>query len=617
MGAPPVESHELTPSLVHPDEHKGLGLILLFAFALGTCLMGLAGGPAMGDHECINALQVREAFQTGEWLIPLSEGAEWIRKPPMGTWLIGLASLIVEPAERRQVSEFTARLPSAVAGFLTVWVMFWLGRMMWGHRVGLIAGFVTAGTVGLIFYARNAVVDMTMTFFVCLAFACFWRGAMHEPRSKRFMALFYVAFAAAWMAKAPLPGAIIGLPLAAYWFITIPALRKIEGRAGFLQTFIQQWKSLGRLWLIPGIGLFLVLGCSWWVYAYFKVPGALELWETEFLARYVGGLRPEDEPPWYYLSLILGMCAPYTLSVPESVGALFMNRYRARRPGLAFVWTWAVVGTVFISSSEFKQPHYLISVLPAYWLLLAPVVERLFFGPTMPSGRAAAASVNLLVAALLIGVVCGGLYLFRKYPGFITMYVPMALGTWLLWSGACRVFVRGQRTLAFALLQTGVLVIVCFIWPTAGLVVNANAEANALAIKLKEHVADPSAEIIWVDSRPDGTVSYYSGLKIRRIMNEMEIAEYRENRIEVPEDLKWEIAGRIENELQQPEPVYMIMETKNYEMLRASLPRLPARVLFRLEGFNSRKPGEDLLVFTQESATTRPENDALSTQPPR
>ncbi len=605
----------INPSLVNTGEQQSLGLILLAAFALATCLMGLAEGPPMGDHECINALQAREAFETGNWLIPLFEGTPWIRKPPMGTWLIALASLIVDPADHHHVSEFAARLPSAVAGFLTVWVMFWLGRMMWGHRVGLITGFLCAGSVGLIFFARNALVDITMTLFICLAFACFWRGAMHEPRSKTFMVLYYVAFSAAWMSKAPLPGALIGLPLAVYWFITLPLLNKAEGTSGFRESFILQWKNLGRLWLIPGIILFLILGCSWWIYAYYTVDTATELWETEFLDRFTGGLRAHSKSALYYLPLILGMCAPYTLSIPEAVGAAFMKRYRAQRPGIAFAFTWAVIGTIIISRSEFRQPHYLIGVLPAYWLLLAPVVDRLFFGPITLSGRTAVLTGYLLVVALLAGVIAGGLYIFQEYPGFIKMYVPVALGTWLLWILACRAFVRMQRTLAFAFLQASVLLIVCFVWPTSALVINANAEANALAEKLKEHGADPADDIIWVDSRPDASIGYYSGLNIRRIMDENEIAQYRENRREIPDELKWEVAERIIKRLEQPEPVYMIIGAKNYDQLRANVKKLPARVLFQLEGFHPNEPDDELIVFTQQSVETRPANDALPTQP--
>ncbi len=610
-----ISSETVTPSLIQPAEQKSLGVILLAIFALATCLMGLAEGPPMGDHECINALQAREAFKTGNWLIPLFEGTPWIRKPPMGTWLIALASLIVDPAGGQHVSEFAARLPSAIAGFLTVWVMFWLGRMMWGHRVGLITGFLSAGTVGLIFFARNALVDITMTLFICLAFACFWRGAMHEPRSKIFMVLYFVAFSAAWMSKAPLPGALIGLPLAVYWFITLPLLNKAEGTSGLRESFILQWKNLGQLWLVPGIILFLILGCSWWIYAYCTVDTAAELWETEFLDRYTGGLRAHSKSALYYLPLILGMCAPYTLSIPEAVGATFMKRYRAQRPGIAFAFTWAVIGTIIISRSEFRQPHYLIGVLPAYWLLLAPVVDRLFFGPITLSRRMAVLTGYLLVIALLAGIVAGGVYIYIKYPGFITMYVPVALGSWLLWSFACRAFARMQRTLAFAFLQASVLLIICFVWPTSALVINANAEANALAEKLKENGADPADEIIWVDGRPDASIGYYSGLHMQRIMNEMEISQYREDRTEIPDDLKWEVAERIEKRLQQPEPVYMIMHTKNFDRLRAHLPRMPERVLFQLEGFHPHEPDDELIVFTQQSVETRPTNDALPTQP--
>jgi len=90
----------------------------LTLFALLTCVFGLWAGPRMGDHECINALAARNALQGGSWLIPELGDVPLIRKMPLGVWAIGASSAavgVVDPSAR-EVTPFTARLPSAIAG---------------------------------------------------------------------------------------------------------------------------------------------------------------------------------------------------------------------------------------------------------------------------------------------------------------------------------------------------------------------------------------------------------------------------------------------------------------------------------------------------------------------
>ena len=64
---------------------RRLGVLGLAAFALATCLVGLKGGPALGDHECINALAARQTLEAGDWLIPHLEEIPRIRKPPLAS----------------------------------------------------------------------------------------------------------------------------------------------------------------------------------------------------------------------------------------------------------------------------------------------------------------------------------------------------------------------------------------------------------------------------------------------------------------------------------------------------------------------------------------------------
>ncbi|MEK7757178.1 MAG: glycosyltransferase family 39 protein, partial [Planctomycetota bacterium] len=396
-----------------------------------TCLVGLHEGPPMGDHECINALAARNALQSGDWLIPMVNDAPLIRKMPLGVWLIAAAAYVPGAAAgSAPVTLFSARLPSALAGIGTVLVTAWLGSMLFGRRGGLIAGFLCAGCAATVFYSRNAQVDMVLTFFTTLAFACFWRGAMHEQPSRWSMAWFYVAFALAMMAKAPLPLATVGLSLFAYWFVTIPFLAASIGgqhpSGGFLRRFFGEWAGqlsrLRTLWLLPGIAVFVILVGVWPAYVSTQVDNALELWRIEYLSRFTGELSDKTQPVWYYLPLLFGLTLPFMLSIPEAVVAPFLPRYAAQRRGLAYAFTWALAATWFLSSSGFKRPHYLLSVIPAYCLLLAPVIDRLFFGVVSTAGRGARFACRVLPALLAAGGIAGGVMVRQKYPGLLTPY---------------------------------------------------------------------------------------------------------------------------------------------------------------------------------------------------
>jgi len=256
-----------------------VGLVIL---AVIGCRGVLGPGPTLSEHESSNALGARQTLETGEWLIPQVSDVTRVRKTPLGIWLIAASAWLVDGSAGEPVTEFSARLPSALAGVLNVLIVWWLGTMLYGRRTGLVAGYVAAGCVATLYFARNAQVDMTLTALTGLCYACFWRGAMHERPSKAFMGLFYVALAAAMMAKAPLPLVTVGLGLAVYWFATVPLLVAADkpGSEGLIWRAMDEvWpqvKQLGRLWLIPGLVLFVVLAGAWPFYI-------IETWITPWI----------------------------------------------------------------------------------------------------------------------------------------------------------------------------------------------------------------------------------------------------------------------------------------------------------------------------------------------
>jgi 4-amino-4-deoxy-L-arabinose transferase-like glycosyltransferase len=399
------------------DRHL-LGAILLVAFATLTCLIGLRHGPVLGDHEALNALAARDAIENGRWLIPSPGDEPCVRRTPLGIWAIVATSKIVQSPEERPVTGFTARLPSAIAAMITVLAVYWLGGMLFGYRAGLVAGFIAASCAATLYFARSAQADQLLTMFTALSFAFFWRGAFYGAPSRLHMAAFFICFALAMMAKAPLPLVTVGLALVVYWFFTLPIIETLE-RGPLPKGGVRRWaEAMGRrfnglrsLWLLPGIALFLVVAGAWPLYVYLKVDNALDLWRKEYVEWYSGNLSEKAWPFWYYIPCIFGLTFPFLASIPEAVVGILLPRYAAHRRGLGYAFTWAFVTTVFLSTAAFKRPHYLVSAIPGFCLLLAPVVDRLFFGTLYASERV------LRIFCVLLPFLIGGVWAFGSWYG--------------------------------------------------------------------------------------------------------------------------------------------------------------------------------------------------------
>lgn len=586
---------------------RRIGVLGLAAFALATCLVGLSEGPELGDHECINALAARQSLESGHWIIPHLSEIPRIRKPPLGIWLIGAASYVVDgPTASPPVTDYSARLPSALAAWGTVMLVYWLGRQMYGYRVGLTAGFIAASCAGIVFFAHSAQVDMVLTFFTTLSFACFWRGMLHPKPSLWAKVAFYVAFAAAMMAKAPLPLVTVGLALALYWLVTVPLLAAADERktgerlplAVLLNSIGSQLRKLPRLWIVPGTILFVLLAGAWPVYVYFHVENALALWNVEYFDRFTGEMASRSQPLLYYIPILFGLTAPFLLSLPESLAAPFLTRHRSYRQGLAFAFTWAIVGACFLSASAFKRPHYVLSLLPAYCLLLAPVIYRLFFGEFAVDRRNVQITCRLLPVAMAVAAVAGGFAMYKEYPGLLRYYAVAMAAAVVLWTAASYAFKRGRRIVSFAELNLGVLALLLAFWPGIRGGLKVNAEGNALAEALRAHDVKSNDLILWVDGRPDSAIEFYSGYRVRRLINEMEMTSLRTTRKTMTADLYRECARRIGEHLESPTRVYLILSAKYLEMLKGGTD-IEYRVLFQLEGFH-RDVDEELVVLTNK-----------------
>jgi len=580
-----------------PSRGTAAGLVATWLCLL---VLGLVFGPPLSDHETINAQVARQAIQSGDWLVPHFLDQPFLVKPPLMFWLIEAAAVGLPGTGPGglPVTEVAARLPSVAATMAAAWVVYALGRSMFPRRIAWIAAFVYATSVGTLLYAFNAMTEMLLTACCTWAMAEFWWAARARATGPRHwhMLRFYVALALAMLAKAPMPLITVVAPLGAWWFLERPtrllafagpraagyaakaALRDVPRQTGRALLRLDWW------WGIPvAIGPLLL-----WMYLVSRdQPHIWGLWDFEYFDRVEGrypgshGLRP-----WFYLVTLLGLALPWTLSVFEAVGAPFLRPYRRHGRGLTFAWYWVAVPLVLLSAMTFQKPYYILPATPGLALLLAPVLDRLFFGDQPISRVRARLAVAAIAVGLTAGFVVGWVIAWKKYPemwhGRVTWESAILAATVV---GAClaagRLFLGGRRAASLGLIGgTTVLVFVLAWTTTAGLLVNIEAP-RMLAAKLEENGVPPDAEVYWVNNRPDARVPFYFQRPIRYLFDPDRLAAIYAN-AEDKDDIRLDVGEEIRRRFAGRRPIYMVFQRKQFETLM-SIFRPRCRELFYVD----------------------------------
>src|SRR5207244_9318233 len=108
---------------------------------LSVAVLGLAAAILLPDlgasalsnwDEALYGTLTRELLARPSWTIHYG-GVPYLEKPPLGIWMMALASWIFGESER------SLRLPSALCGVALVWLAFAAARKLSGRAAGLFA----------------------------------------------------------------------------------------------------------------------------------------------------------------------------------------------------------------------------------------------------------------------------------------------------------------------------------------------------------------------------------------------------------------------------------------------------------------------------------------------
>jgi 4-amino-4-deoxy-L-arabinose transferase-like glycosyltransferase len=146
-------------------------------------LASLASRPLFNPDEGRYAEIPREMLGGGDWVIPHLNGLDYIEKPPLQFWATAAAYRLLG------VSEFSARLYTALTALATVALIGFLAARLWGTGAGWRAAAVLSGMFMFVILGQLMTLDMSLTFWMTASLAGFLL-AQHAPWAERGWMVF-------------------------------------------------------------------------------------------------------------------------------------------------------------------------------------------------------------------------------------------------------------------------------------------------------------------------------------------------------------------------------------------------------------------------------------------
>lgn len=357
-----------------PHAKPLLALSVLALLVLGP---GLGGSGRLTYHEAIWAQVAREALSRHAFWVPTLDGRPWLEKPPLGSWLIVISSWL-----GGEVTELTARLPSAVAAALLALAIYWLAYGAYGPRIALFAGGIQLTMAWLVMRGRLAESDVPLACILTWAIL-----ALDRVRAGRdaWRWVLFGLLGLSVLAK--------GLGFGAVLFGSVLGITVLWDRDRALA---------GKLVFVPGWILAALVALPWPLAMAWRYPAAPGLWAlhvTDRLAAHPAHFI--GEPWWQYAPAVLWQTLPW--APLGLLGARRSWRRARRRPGGLdrLLWAWAVGPALLVSLASARNAHYLIYALPPWSIWSALAARRLearWRARVVSAGRLRVAAFGSLVA---------------------------------------------------------------------------------------------------------------------------------------------------------------------------------------------------------------------------
>ncbi len=352
-------------------------------------------------NEAFYAEAAREMLEKKDFLDIYYNYEPRLNKPPMTYWLVAISYLIFG------INEFATRFPIVLTALGSNILVYLIGKELFDRKVGIVAAAVMAFSFQFVINSRYASPEVPLTFFFTLTLYFFIVG--YRRRRFFYILLSYIALGLTILTKG-YPYLIVIGAIVIFYLLFENGFR--------LREF---FKDLKFLHLEIGIPIAIVIGFSWYVYAYMKFgQDFVEVTLRETIHRALTKKSKGFSDLFFYFIAILWGFLPYSIMVYYSTFKAIKDKVK----GLLFPLVWLLTMLVIFTIAKGKIPVYIIqahgamSIMVAYYLVrYSPKskIDKVFY------------SVSLLIpVATAVIVIAGMVYIFKlDYMYYIAAIFPI------------------------------------------------------------------------------------------------------------------------------------------------------------------------------------------------
>jgi len=307
------------------------GLALLF-------FLPFLGSAHLFDWDEINFAEcAREMLLTGDYLRPQIDFEPFWEKPPLFIWLQVLCMKLLG------VNEWAARMPNAIAGIVTLNLLYAIGTKRTSSFGGFFWVLLYAGSITPHFYFKSGIMDPVFNLFMFLAIYQLYLSTRNAEGVSNHRLNFPLAVlfpGLAVLTKGPVAVSLIGLTALIFYL-----------RRGF-----RYFPDLSEL--LTGLLAFSVVAAVWFLPEWLRHGNwFMQKFITYQLDLFKGNMEAHEQPFWYHpLVLLLGCFPASILALP----GMKINRDRHSDINLFHEWMiilfWVVL--LVFSITKTKIVHY-------------------------------------------------------------------------------------------------------------------------------------------------------------------------------------------------------------------------------------------------------------------
>lgn len=387
--------------------------LLLAALVAGIFIVRLPDMSIRGEESRWGTVAM-EMVRSGDWVVPRQQGQPFLSRPPLGSWLIAVASLV-----RGHPDVWAIRLPSVIATLLTSILVYGYSRKFLSRFGAFTAGIAFATMGQILQLGRMGETEAVFTFFVSASLLVWHWGYVNQwPGAWMWIAGYGLAAL----------GALTKGPQAPFYFVAATGIFLLVRR---------DWRRLVSWAHLAGVTVFVGIIACWQIPFFLKLgwPGVRAIWASDTAMR-IWEINPLAVAkhlitypfevfactlPWLlFLFVFLSRKFRRAIGLSEASGVSY-------DPGLSQIVMFLTVclAVTFPSCWIIPGAHgrYFMPLFPCLAPLIGLVVERCAIADSQSKlqkiWRSSLAVMNCFMGGLALAIVCASWLGFPNVSLFI------------------------------------------------------------------------------------------------------------------------------------------------------------------------------------------------------